>query len=165
MKECSPRRRCEGKGSGHYLNSHCNVWRAQFPDPQVLQHLQEDMRPDPQVQVFPKLLQFYQDLSGRAEILQILREFGQQVKIPSVPRGEDLLGNCWETSLGTSAPRHPASPSPLSPSTTQVMSPGQYQSLPGGPSSLLNVKCPQIRQVFISRASKSWSMICIALKR
>lgn len=67
------------------------------------------MRPDPQVQVFPKLLQFYQDLSGRAEILQILREFGQQVKIPSVPRGEDLLGNCWETGLGTSAPHIPIS--------------------------------------------------------
>lgn len=103
------RRHCEGEGRGQYLNSHRDVRRAQLPDPHVLQHLQENMRPDPQVQIFPKLLQFRQDLFGRAEILQILREFGQQVKVPSVPRGEGQLGNCWEMDLGTTG-----TPSPLS---------------------------------------------------
>lgn len=43
------------------------------------------MGPDPEVQVFPKLLQFLQDLLGGAEVLQVLGEFGQQLKVPSIP--------------------------------------------------------------------------------
>lgn len=76
-----------GRGA-RYLNGHCNVWGAQLPDPQVLEHFQEDVGPDPQVQVLSKLLQFRQDLFGRPEVLQILREFGQQIKVPSGPRGK-----------------------------------------------------------------------------
>lgn len=41
------------------------------------------MGPDSQVEVLPKLLEFDQDLFGRAIVLQILREFGQQIKVPS----------------------------------------------------------------------------------
>lgn len=85
-------RHYEEKENGSYLDSHSDVRRAQLPASQILQHLQENMGSDPQVQVFPKLLQFGQDLFGRAEILQILREFGQQVKIPSVPGREGQLG-------------------------------------------------------------------------
>ena len=69
------------------------------------------MGSDPQVQVFPKLLQFCQDLPCRAEILQILREFGQQVKVPSIPRGEDQLGNCWQMVWAPKGPHlHSLSP-------------------------------------------------------
>lgn len=68
----------------HKLNGHCNVRGTQLPDPQVLEHLQEDVGPDPQVQVLSKLLQLHQDLFGRPEALQILREFGQQIEVPVV---------------------------------------------------------------------------------
>lgn len=72
------------------------------------------MRSDPQVQVFPKFLQFCQDLPRRAEILQILGKFGQQVKVPSIPRGEDQLGNCWQMVWAPKGPHlHSLSLSPL----------------------------------------------------
>lgn len=80
-----------GGGYNHYLNGHRNVRGAQLPDPQVLEHLQEDVWPDPQIQVLSKLLQLCQDLFGRPEVLQILREFGQQIKVPSNPRGQSWL--------------------------------------------------------------------------
>lgn len=100
------------------------------------------MGPDPEVQVFPKLLQFRQDLFGGAEILQILREFGQQVKVPSNPDPKErgpvrkLLGGrggnlCISGLL-----------SPLSLSTSPGMSPGQCCPSLGGLSPLLNVKGP-----------------------
>lgn len=73
-----------GRAEGGYLDGHGDVRRAQFPDSQVLQNLQEDVGPDPQVQVFPKLLQFCQDLLGGAEILQVFREFGQKIKVPAM---------------------------------------------------------------------------------
>lgn len=99
------------------------------------------MGPDPEVQVFPKLLQFRQDLFGGAEILQILREFGQQVKVPSNPDPKErgpvrkLLGErganlCISGLL-----------SALSLSTSPG-DPGQCCPSLGGLSPLLNVKGP-----------------------
>jgi hypothetical protein len=79
------------------------------------------MGPDSQVQVLPKLLQFCQDLFGRAEVLQILRELGQQIKVPLIPRGEDQLGRYWEGELG------PLGPPQLSLSTTHGMSLGSIR--------------------------------------
>lgn len=49
MTEGRHLRHWEGRGNGHYLDGHRKVWRAQLPDAQVLEHLQEDMWPDPQV--------------------------------------------------------------------------------------------------------------------
>lgn len=89
-----------GEGHGGYLDGHGNVWRAQFPDSQFLQHFEEDVGPDPQVQVFPKLLQFCQDLFGGPEILQIFREFGQQIKVPSISGREGQLGSFWKLRSG-----------------------------------------------------------------
>lgn len=77
-----------------------------------------------------------------------------------IPRREGQLGSCWGVGLGISGP-----PSPLSLSTTRVMSPGQHCPYLGELPPFLNVKGPQIGQICFFRGSKSWSMIYISLKK
>lgn len=146
----------EGKGRGSYLHSHSDVWGAQFPGPQFLEHFQEDVGPDSQVQVFPELLQFCQDLFGGAETLQIFREFGQEIKVPQVSRREGQLGGCREVGLAPQV----------------LLSLPLMRCLQGSISLYLgDFPPPQMQGAcrsgtsLIFKGSKSWSPICISLEK